>query len=468
MIKVRYFVCVLISSNAFIGCAPDLVVTNLEVAWDGVNKKAEAEIMNTGNMDAGNFLVYFNGDEYPESQNHRPQIRHNVPNLGQGDSIILEADFAPLSHSDNNNLGNIYQISVLADPKKMVSESNEDNNAKRVQIIASSVELYDRNDTLIPETPVPLTDTRLPVLFIHGHNLNNSMDQDYNYKKNWQDPLDYSFILKLPSFKIALDLQQNSSLGIEPYYIRFQDQNRSIIEDAGEIGEAINRILKRHNDPESTQVKVVVIAYSKGTISTRWYLKNMIPNFQPVSEFIAIAPPNHGLVSSNSLTGSSLASRQLNNGYDPGCNSFNDIQSENFVENLNGHPIEDTITDSQQQIQYSGEAYGSRPNNPSIYDGILYVTLYANNNRDFVGGNTPSNDCQGRRLAKNLSPNAVNIQVSDIDGFTEPGVHANTVHTPELICIALYTAVHHQAAPSGFSCSMENVDNRNVPIVPLP
>lgn len=464
MKKLRNLICILTLSILLMGCGPDLIVNNLEVTWDGNNKKAVVEVINAGNRDAANFMVYFNGDEYPESKNHRPQVRHNVPGLGQGDSIILEADFAPLAHPDNYNLDNIYQVTVLADPKQVVDETDENNNVARNQVITTTVELYDQNGNLVPELPDPISGNRTPVLFVHGHNLNSGMDEDFNYRKNWQDPLDYPFVLRQPSFKIALDLPQNSNLNIEPYYIRFQDQNRSIIEDVGAIDIAIKRILKRHNDPEATQTKVVIIAYSKGTISSRWYLKNIMPVYQPVSDFIAIASPNHGL----SSVGSNLASRQLNNGYDSGCSSFNEIYSENFIENLNGHPIGDTRTDSQQRSEYSDEAASSRPNNVPMDNGVLYVTFHANSNRDFVGGNTPSNDCQGRILAKNLAPNAINMEIPEIYGLTPAGVHANTVHTSEVICKALYTAVHHQAPTPDFSCVMENVDNRNVPVIPIP
>lgn len=114
---------------ALTGCA-DLVVKELDVIWDDENKSAKAEIANIGDRDAGNFMVYFNGDENPESPNHRPQVRHNVPGLNKGESIVLTADFEPLAHPDNNHLGNIYQITVLADPKGMVTEWNENNNSK--------------------------------------------------------------------------------------------------------------------------------------------------------------------------------------------------------------------------------------------------------------------------------------------------------------------------------------------------
>ena len=136
------------------------------------------------------------------------------------------------------------------------------------------------------------------------------------------------------------------------------------------------------------------------------------------------------------------------------------------METLNGHPIQDTLTDSEQRPQYNGEAPRSRPDGTPTNEGILYVTLFANNNRDAAGGHTPSGDCQGRILAKNLAPNAVNIHVPEIPGLTKLGVHANTVHTPEVICLALYTAIHHQSPPPDLSYTMEIVDGREVPIIP--
>ena len=40
----------------------------------------------------------------------------------------VDEDFQPLSHPDNNNLGNIKGYTVQVDPKNMVEESNEDNS----------------------------------------------------------------------------------------------------------------------------------------------------------------------------------------------------------------------------------------------------------------------------------------------------------------------------------------------------
>jgi len=124
----KYFAFAVIFLFSSSGCAPDLTVRNIDVNWDALNKNASAEIANIGNKDATRFLVYFNGDEDPVSPNRRPQVSHNVPGLAQGQSVVLEADFAPLAHPDNNNLENVFKITVIADPKYMVAESNENNN----------------------------------------------------------------------------------------------------------------------------------------------------------------------------------------------------------------------------------------------------------------------------------------------------------------------------------------------------
>lgn len=134
MKRLKNFAFTLLPLFAFVGCAPDLVVKNVDVTWDAANKKAEAKIANIGNGDAGNFMVYFNGDENPVSPNRRPQVSHNVPGLAKGASITLYADFAPLAHPDNNNLGNVFKITVLVDPKGMVKESNENNNTQEKPI----------------------------------------------------------------------------------------------------------------------------------------------------------------------------------------------------------------------------------------------------------------------------------------------------------------------------------------------
>ncbi len=132
MKRMKVFAFIFIIAAALVGCAPDLVVKNLDVTWNAVEKKASAEIANIGNKDAGTFMVYFNGDEDPESPNHRPQVSYNIPGLAKGAAITLDADFAPLAHPDNDYLRNVYKITVLVDPKGMVKESNENNNVKEV------------------------------------------------------------------------------------------------------------------------------------------------------------------------------------------------------------------------------------------------------------------------------------------------------------------------------------------------
>ncbi|MGE0746346.1 MAG: VWA domain-containing protein [Rhodospirillales bacterium] len=342
---------------------------------------------------------------------------------------------------------------------------------------AGAAEVHLADDSLLGAGSPPPAHRR-PVLFVHGHNPTDD-DADFNYRKNWQDPLG-----GLPSVKAALDLPDNAGLGIEPYYIRFTDQDRSITEDAAEIAEAVGVILRRHDpsfdpgDPnDTTPVQVAIVAYSKGTISTRQYLKSLQvqvagmpaprPDFRPVSEFVAISPPNHGIDTVLFATTTSLAVRQLYNGYRPqgvffDCgDSFGTPAALDYIEALNGHPIEDTL--AAPFGGFASEAPGSRADGAPPSDGVLYVTLYAAGNRDSVGGDAPSGDCQGRKVARNLAPQAINIPVAEVAGGNEVDVHQNTVHTKEVICQALF-AVVHQRSPLGETCSSVG----EVPIVPPP
>lgn len=368
-----------------------------------------------------------------------------------------------------------------------------------IAVSAQHATVHLADDSVLTATTTAITG-RLPVLFIHGHNDN------LNYKKNWWDPL-HDAVRNLPSFKQALDNPQNNTLGIEPYYIQFLDQDRSIDMDAVEIGDAIDLILHRHdpdhypypyNPAQTTNVKVVIIAYSKGTISAHQYLKSLQPpapgqpeprpGFRPASEFIAISPPNHGLSTNLFADTGSLAVKQLYNGMRPEgglhnfqpltthcTDSFNETAATDYIANLNHHPIADSISIGPTDF-FDDEAPGSRANtdqmgkvNPPT-SGTLYVTLFANNHRDIVGGLTPSTDCpqaDGRKLARNLAHDAINIEVPEIIGFTPVGVHENTVHTFEVICKALYAAVHHRS-PESQTCASANVGGVSVPIIPPP
>ena len=327
--------------------------------------------------------------------------------------------------------------------------------------------------------PDPLTSApqkRRPVLFVHGHNPNDASDADFNYRKDWVQAVD-----GLPSFQLTLEDPANAgTLDVEAYFIRFVDQHRSIVDDARDIGDAVERILARH-DPSytpfmanpSTPVRVAIISFSKGTISARLYLKSLqtqqfdLPaprgGFNPVSEFVALSPPNHGTAVS-ALLALDLAVRQLNNGFSDTCQAFALGETgHNFIQDLNGHPI----TDSQSAPlgSFDSEAPLSRhPTDDPVGAGTLYVTIFADGNRDAVGGGTPSSDCQGRLLARNLAPNARNIQVLEIPdmpriniGFgVDPvplSVHRNTPHTPAVICLALVAVVHQKAPADDFRCA---------------
>lgn len=332
-------------------------------------------------------------------------------------------------------------------------------------LVRACVHLRD-DSQLLPTTPPPLR--RLPVLFVHGHNFEDAQDADFNYQKNWQDS-------SRLSFKPTLELSANADLDIEDYYIRFEDQGHSISEDATDISDAIDLILHRH-DPgyayppipgETSHVKVVIIAYSKGTLSSRLYLKSLgttiagmppaRPGFNPVSEFIALAPPNHGIPIA---FGTTCAGQQMMNGRNVVCSEFEDQQpcglfpagGLDFITNLN----------------MGDEAPGSRAINSAPTQGTLYVTIFANAaNPDFVGGENPPsvNICQNRPMARNLSSNADNISLP-IDGSSRTEVHRNTPHTALVICKALFAAVHHRS-PRTEDCSLAP-DAVNPPTIPLP
>lgn len=328
-----------------------------------------------------------------------------------------------------------------------------------------------------------------PVLFVHGHKPALDSDPDPNYRINWQKPFG-----TLPSFKQALELAQNAGLELEAYYIHFEDQGRSMVQDAADIADAVERILARH-DPSYTPgmanpvtpVQVAIIAYSKGTISSRLYLKSLHevqpglpmprPGFNPISEFIAISPPNHGLALGDLYTFNTTSLRQLNNGYKQDCSQFNlpNLRDqEDFIADLNGHPIQDSQT--APLGSYPSEAPGSRSNGTHPSQGTLYLTLVADGGRDFVGGSQPSGDCQGRVLAKNLAPNAEHREFASVapgetdTGPTDSTVHQETVHTPDVMCMALYTVVHHRVpededgdfVSEHFQCALSN----GVPVVP--
>lgn len=231
-----------------------------------------------------------------------------------------------------------------------------------------------------PNFPKPKN--QLPVLFVPGYELGN----ETGYREIFQQPFNGQ-----PCFRDTLLETENSPLEIEPYYMDLEtpteDENVSIAEDAGKIEEAVRLILLHQGGPDAKTKKVVIIAYGSGAVSTRYYLKDLWErqnkklSFHPVSEFIAISPLSRGL---------------------------NEAAPIDFCEQL-----------------FASEAPGSRGNNEPIENGILYVTLYAEGNRDMV------------------------------------------VHTPEIICKALYTAFYHQAPPEELVFKRSDEKNPlSPPIIP--
>lgn len=142
-----------------------------------------------------------------------------------------------------------------------------------------------------------------------------------------------------------------------------------------------------------------------------------------VSEFVALAAPNHGAGGTFSCGNENepdRSTRQLCGGRTAGilsqaqpCGSCspepipfttNLAGDETFLNDLNGHDYR--LNCSEQAIPCpEREAPRSRPTTPG---GVLYVNLYAAGNEDLVvGGQTQSLDCLGRRLARNHAPETV-------------------------------------------------------------
>lgn len=179
--------------------------------------------------------------------------------------------------------------------------------------------------------------------------------------------------------------------------------------------------------------------------------------------------------------------QQLNNGYTGHyCTLFppsmQHASAVGFIERLNGHAITDTheltyIANGDRFGDFPQEAPGSRKNGALPIQGPLYVSMFDHDCRDPVGCDKPMvDDCpwpwlplpfQGRRVAANLAPNAVNIPIQRIDGGSDPQLeglvaHLNISHHPDTICKALYTVAHHVPDPD-LTCW-----GGNLPLVPAP
>ena len=189
MAKVKTFILVVLSLGAF-GCKPDLIVTNVHLNnWDEDNKSVTATIENVECMipifcgDAEEFLVYFDGEEFPISSNYLPQVSKNVASLDSGDSINIVADFTSLGRPENNHLWNIDRIKVTVDAKGQVDESNENNNVCDVDVPFSSplpIVVIDTLGATIPDEPkIP---ANMKIIYDHagGRNFINAPPNDYD------------------------------------------------------------------------------------------------------------------------------------------------------------------------------------------------------------------------------------------------------------------------------------------------
>lgn len=133
-----------------LGCSADLVVDDYQVTWNAANKNAVAMVANQGSAAAGPFLVYFTPEECPTSSNYRPQKRVEVAGLAAGAVVETHAEFEDLARPENDNLGNVYAVSVMVDPKQMVAESDEFNNwdSRPTQYDISGLTVHTYNEAL--------------------------------------------------------------------------------------------------------------------------------------------------------------------------------------------------------------------------------------------------------------------------------------------------------------------------------
>lgn len=305
-----------------------------------------------------------------------------------------------------------------------------------------------------------VSQSQIPVLFVHGHSR--------SAQEAWQTPGNGT-----TSFDAAINSNQN--LSIVPFYLTLplhgsshpENNNRSIVQDAEDIlaeiegGADSNGVVRPGilNMPEYQGNRVVIVAYSQGSLSSRYYIKNLMGSRLngaiTISEFVTLAAPNHGIggsVTCGNEDEPDLAKRQMCGGLNASllsqganCGSqfcqvdefnTNNSNETTFLSNLNNHSFSDNC---QQSFSEPEEAPFSKPTNPN---GILYVNLYVENNLDlFVGGHTQSLDCAGRRLARNHAPDAVNMEITGISGE----VHSKFPHHLPTVCVALKTIVDHQA-----------------------
>jgi len=307
---------------------------------------------------------------------------------------------------------------------------------------------------------------RVPVLFVHGYS----------------GPAAEAWFEAPAGTSVARALAANPQLPIDAHYLELprrgsafpQHFGRGIQDDAQDILALIEggtdslgaqQVGLLNLPAYQTAGKVAIVAFSTGTLSARYYLKNLMGTRRSgavtVSEFVAISPPNHGVAGAilacsdpaePDRTLRQLCAGRVATGLSAAvpcpCGPFstpdtftsNVSDETTFITALNGHPLADSCG---APGAFSSEAPRSRPGTAG---GVLYVALYAAGNDDLVvGGHTQELDCLGRRLARNLAaPDALNVEMT---GVAAP-VHANTPHHWDTICMALRTVTDHQAPAS--------------------
>jgi hypothetical protein len=308
--------------------------------------------------------------------------------------------------------------------------------------------------------------TRVPVLFVHGHSGDSNAA--------WFEPAGDT--------SVAAALAANPQLRIDAFYLELpvhgsgQNLTRSITDDAQDILAMIEGGLDSQGRTQvgilnmpayQTAGRVAIVAYSQGTLSSRFYLKNLMGTRKngaiTVSEFVSLAAPNHGVGDALSCgTGFSAnepdrTRRQLCAGRaavvltqtcgqcpagTPIAFSTNQPGDDTFITDLNGHGLGDSCTVG---FTSASEAPSSRP---TLAAGVLYVNAFAPDD-ELVGGGTQGGDCFGRRLARNLAPDAVNLEITGVPSV----VHANFPHHWPTICTALRTVTDHQAPDPAQACT---------------
>jgi hypothetical protein len=315
---------------------------------------------------------------------------------------------------------------------------------------------------------------RVPVLFVHG--------AGSGVGPTWFEPgVDTS---------VAAALAANPSLPIDAFYSEMpvhgggQNPTRTIAEDAQDILAMIEGGLDSRggtqvgilNMPAYQAIgRVAIVGYSLGTMSARYYLKNLMGSRRngaiTVSEFVALASPNHGIASAflvgcDDVNQPDRVGRQLCGGRTatvlsavascgcglatPAAFSTNQGDDATFLTTLNGHPLADSC---QATPAAPSEAPSSRP---TTAGGALYASFYAAGNADvLVGGHTQAGDCLGRKLARNLAPDAINREITGVPGgVLNVDTHGNFPHHWPTICMALRSVVDHQVpADQTAACS---------------